>query len=139
MRRGGIRVSGVARASTRSTVSEKSTQPPVAQGCTWHCTISHRERSYDGIRGHVLGHDRVSVLVDAGTNNFRRNSEKGIGIGMCFVSFACLTSESNGLTRSRARPSGQGKGKGIWVGLGSSSGIPNAVTNGQSVIAARGV
>ena len=87
----------------------------------------------------MLGHEGVSVLVDAGTKNFHHNSEKGTGIGMCFVSFACLTSESNGLMRSRGRPSGQGKGKGIWAGLGDSSGIPNAVTNGQSVIAARGV
>ena len=84
-----------------------------------------------------VGHEGVCVLVGSGTKKFHRNSEKGTDIGMHFVIFTCLTSKSNGLTRSRGRPSGKGKGKGRWAGL-SSSGIPNTVTQ-LAVITARGV
>ena len=61
-------------------------------------------------------HEGVCISVGGGTKKFHRNSEKGTDIGMHFVIFACLTSKSNGLTRSRGRPSGSGKGKGRWVG-----------------------
>ena len=46
----------------------------------------------------------VCVLVGAETKKIHRNSEKGTDIGVRFVLFACLTSESHGLTRSRGRP-----------------------------------